>query len=602
MPISVRPSAFSSVAAVRIATGLLQGLSLYLLFNRYEAKAWPATQGVLFVPLVMIALFVPMLILTAAATMRPVRLAAWAAIAAIIVAGLGLHDTLRGAALEGVSSDLLPYPSGIVLLSTAALLFIAHSLIVPADVERRRIASHGAHFDTAWKLALQLGLAAVFVGLFWGMLWLGASLFELIKLKFLATLLKKSWFNIPVTALALACALHVTDVRAVLVRGTRTLVLTLFSWLLPLVALIALGFIANLPFTGLEPLWNTRRAALIVLTMAGAIIVFINATYQDGDAERMPGAVLRWTARMGAVLLVPLVAIAAWAAYLRVAQYGWTTDRVILAAAIIIATCYALGYAWAAIAPGPWLRPLPVVNTVTAYAIIAVALMLLTPLADPSRIAVQSQVARLESGAIPPERFDFANLRFDGARYGRTVLERLKADNREAFSSGATRALAMKSRYNPQMVAPPKQLADLIMAFPAGRALPADFLNQDWNDYQLKYRLPACMMLNSTTSCRAFLRDMDGDGAEEILIQAFTQSASDSPSTTTPSSRAPLVMFSRRDDKWIAVGDFPTVCADPGQALEEGKANLSPPRWHELEIDGKKIRANLWPPMHRQEC
>jgi len=76
------------------------------------------------------------------------------------------------------------------------------------------------------------------------LLWLGAELFDLIGIDFFTRLLEHKWFAIPATSLAVAAAVHVTDVRAGLVRGARTLLLVLLSWLLPLMAIIVAGSIA----------------------------------------------------------------------------------------------------------------------------------------------------------------------------------------------------------------------------------------------------------------------------------------------------------------------------------------------------------------------
>src|SRR4029077_12012456 len=161
------------------------------------------------------------------------------------------------------------------------------------DAERKFMASYPTHFDVAWKLAVQVALSAVFVGVFWLVLWLGANLFELINLGFLRRLIEHRWFAIPATTLATAAALHVTDVRAGLVRGVRTLLLVLMSWLLPVMTLIAAGFIAGLFVTGLEPLWQTQHAAALLLIAAAVLIILINATYQDGDPGRAGPRLLR---------------------------------------------------------------------------------------------------------------------------------------------------------------------------------------------------------------------------------------------------------------------------------------------------------------------
>ena len=119
-------------------------------------------------------------------------------------------------------------------------------------VDRRLIARYPTYFDVSWKYGVQIVLVGLFTGAFWLLLWLGAALFALIKIDFLSTLLQKPWFSVPATTLAFAAAIHVTDVRVGIVRGARTLSCNLLSWLLPLMVLIAVGFVATLPFTGLE--------------------------------------------------------------------------------------------------------------------------------------------------------------------------------------------------------------------------------------------------------------------------------------------------------------------------------------------------------------
>ena len=105
---------------------------------------------------------------------------------------------------------------------------------------------------------MQLALAFAFVAIFWGVLWFGAILFSLIDLSFIEALIEKSWFAIPATALATAAAIHLTDIRSRLVAAIRVILLSLLSWLLPLMTVIAIGFTASLPFTGLAPLWATH--------------------------------------------------------------------------------------------------------------------------------------------------------------------------------------------------------------------------------------------------------------------------------------------------------------------------------------------------------
>ena len=82
-----------------------------------------------------------------------------------------------------------------------------------------------------------------------------ARLFALIDIDEFTRLLEQPWLIIPTITAAFSLAVHVTDVRVELLRGIRTLGLTLLSWLLPPMTVVAGGFLAALAFTGLQPLW-----------------------------------------------------------------------------------------------------------------------------------------------------------------------------------------------------------------------------------------------------------------------------------------------------------------------------------------------------------
>ena len=207
------------------------------------------------------------------------------------------------------------------------------------------VADYATHFDVAWKIAVQAALAVAFTGAFWGLLWLGAGLFKLINIEFFIDLLQERWFAIPATTLAVSAAIHVTDVRADIVRGIRTLGLSLLSWLLPLMTLIAAGFLATLVFTGVQPLWDTQFATALLLIAFGALVVLLNAAYQDGHDERATPRVLRYPGSFAALALVPLAALAGYALFLRIEQYGWTADRIYASACALVAAFYAAGYA-----------------------------------------------------------------------------------------------------------------------------------------------------------------------------------------------------------------------------------------------------------------
>jgi hypothetical protein len=565
---------------------------------------------------------VPVLLISGLGHMHRRQLVLWGGAVALLLAGLGCYDAWRVADLPamplakaspaqaGPERILAPgayrsaFPSSELLFFTAAGLFIAHSLVMAAVHERRRIAAYATQFDIAWKLGVQLAFSGLFTGVTWLVLQLGAQLFELVKLKFLTGLMHEEWFAIPVTAFAFACAMHLTDVRPAIVRGIRSLLLVLMSWLLPVTVLLVGGFLATLPFTGLAPLWSTRHAASVLLCAAAGFVVLINAAWQQGgdgkEAAPTVSIVVRVAARIAALLLAPLVIIAIYALFLRVRDYGWTGDRVSAAACMLVASCYAGGYFHAGLRPG-WLPSLAQVNIATAFVIIAALLALFSPLLDPARISVNSQLARLASGKVKADTFDFAFLRFDGERFGRAALdrlERLAAGPAGGLANGIDSALVrrqiaivrkMRNRWSRNQPQPPADLAANLRVHPDGARLPESFLRTDWilrDDDDYVY--PDCLR-RANRRCDAFLLDVTNDGKPEVLL--FREQETDTRNTGADS----LVLGEDAQGRWSAYAtvSLPAIdCKTVRDNLASGRVGTLPPLLADVEIGSLRARLN----------
>lgn len=573
------------VGVRRLAIGLAQGLVLYLMFQAKEHRVWPATDLAAFQTLLLPLLFAPLVAIHGHAHLPARRFAVWLGIVVTVCAAVGFFDgTKNGGAL-----DMARWEPGPLLFAAAAGLFIAETLVLAANAEGRRIASYSAYFDAAWKHGVQVAAAAGFVAALWILLFMGSGLFKLIKLDFLSKLTKEAWFAIPVTAMALAIAIHLTDVHASLVRGIRTLALTLLSWLLPLLVVIVTGFVVSLPFTGIQPLWDTNFAAGLLLAVSAALIVLINAAYQDGLPDTRAHTALRWTMTVGAVLPAPLIAIAGYALMLRVQQYGWTAERVYALACIAVGACYATGYIAAALRRKDLLKPLERTNILTSFVVIGILVLLFTPAADPARIAVSSQMERLEGGRIAPEAFDYKYLRFEGGRYGAAALAKMTAADFKIAGARerAAQAAALKERFSNG----PLTKADVALNVSAagGRPLPESFLAQDWaattND---KSVYPGCLM-RPGERCEAFLLDLNADGNDEIVLMQEGEMG------------APVVL--RNDGTaWSRAGNLPRrlMCENMRVLLRAGDVRTMPSPWSDLEIGGMRMdmaEDNLFEPM-----
>lgn len=590
----------SNVAAARLAIGVLQGIVLYLLYRAAKDHAWPATQPYLFAPLLLAWVMAPVILISSLGHLTLKRAGVWILAAVIVIAALAWHDIWRddtGLPFPGQRGGTWQgLPSALLATFAVAGFFIAQALVLAGSMDQRRIARYPTYFEMAWKLFIQLAFSTLFVGALWAVLWLGASLFMLVQLDFLKELLQQSWFVIPVIAFAFSCAMHITDVRPALVRGIRALLLVLLSWLLPLATLMVAVFLLMLPWTGLSLLWETRHATAVLLGAAAALVILINAAFQNGEVGARVARAVRISARLAALCLLPLITIAVYALGLRVGDYGWTTDRISAAACLLVASCYALGYAWAACRRTDWLAGIAGVNVATAFVILAVLLALFSPLADPARLSVNDQMGRLAAGKVGAEQFDFDYLRFDGARYGIAALARLKAyagADAEAVREKAMLALKKEKRWPPAVAqVTPVDVAANIRVWPATARLPDAFIRADWARHERQWELPLCLRQKGK-ACDAYPIDFSGDGEPEVLVVGSER------------HMGAALMMESEAGRWDVAGNLPrglAGCATLREQLIAGNFQVIAPRVGDLDIAGQRIEINRWTSANSDVC
>ncbi|GAA0620452.1 DUF4153 domain-containing protein [Brevundimonas kwangchunensis] len=561
----------------RAAIGLLQGVALWQLQQTSEAPvSWPATRPELFVPVLLMLVLVPIILIASLGRMRLPTLAGWALAASAILALLGWHEVASQRAEQLLNP---PYINSPMPLFAIAALFIGHHLVLAGDMNRRWIAPFADYFDTAWKSAVQLALSVGFTGAFWILLFLGSALFRVIGLTFLEDLLRKVWFSVPITTLAFAVAVHLTDVSDGIIRGVRTVALMLLSWLLLLMTVLAAGFVAALPFTGLNGLWDTGHGTSLVLVAVAALIVLINTAYQDGRAENRPPLVLQIATRVAAVLLAPLCIIVFWGLALRIGQHGLTPDRVIAFACALVGAVHAAGYAWAALRTlrrkEEWMRPLEPTNIAGAILAVILILALFSPVAAPARLSVADQVARLERGAVSPDRFDYRFLRFHAGRAGQTALAHLSRSTDPVIAREAGAAAAQTNRWDDEPA--PVVIRPVYEIVPTGSRLPDGF---EGSEAAGGARPEVC---RKSGDCVASAVDVNDDGVMDVLVA--TGSA--------------VQLWASEGSKWRIVGSWgvPACIAgipaensrvDTREALRAGRVSFAPTRWPDLMYGARR--------------
>jgi hypothetical protein len=363
--------------------------------------------------------------------------AGWAAVIALVGWFTASYNT-HGEIFEW------PFLSGVFAVLIAAPLFQT-----VRDEGAWRFPYERLH-NHAWMDAVIGAASLFFTGISFLLAWLIAGLFDLIGIDLLKDLLQDEWFAWMLAGFAFGAAVGLLRERDALLTTLQRLVMVVFSVLAPVLAAALVLFLASLPFTGLDGLWNSDIPATPLLLVAGAgAVLLTNAVIGNGKAERSPSSVLQWAALALALTVLPLAIVAALSLGQRIGQYGWTPERIWGVIAVGVAMAYGAAAWWSV-----WrarrdfddaLRPL---QTRMAIGLCGLALFLALPIVDFGAISASSQMARFAAGKVPAGEFDWRAMAFDFGPAGRSRLREIArtgpADQRKLASA----ALASENRYD----------------------------------------------------------------------------------------------------------------------------------------------------------
>ena len=336
-----------------------------------------------------------------------------------------------------------PFLSGILAVLIAAPLF-------------QTVRDEGAwHFPYArlhrhaWTDAVIGAASLAFTGITFMLAWLIASLFDVIGIDAIKDLLQEEWFGWMLAGFAFGGALGLLRERDALVATLQKLVMVVLSVLAPVLAVALAAFLLSLPFTGLKGLWESDIPATPMLLLSGAgAILLVNAVIGDGRDERSPNIWLQRAALVLLICILPLAILAAMSMGERINQYGWTPERIWGVVAVGIAIAYGLAAWWAVYkAREDFDDPLRPLQTRLAIGLCGLALILALPILDFGAISAKSQLARLDSGKVKAEEFDWTAMAFDFGPEGRERLAAIAKSGAANMRDLAKAALSSDSRY-----------------------------------------------------------------------------------------------------------------------------------------------------------
>lgn len=332
----------------------------------------------------------------------------------------------------------------------------------------------------AWTDAVIGAAGVAFAGITLLLALLIGGMFNVIGIKFISNLMEEGWFIVPLAGAGFGGAVGLLRERDRLVSVMQRLVMVTLSVLAPVLAAAAALFLLSLLGTGLAPLWASGFSATVMMLLASAAAVLLaNAVIGNVAEESAHSPILRYSAAVLVAVVLPFAVIAVAAMTMRISQYGWTPDRLWGAVTVWVAIGYgSIGvYAvfrgrseFAAV-----LRPL---QQIWAIKVMIVAAFLALPLLDFGGISARSQVARLEQGAVPAAKFDWAAMAFDYGPAGRKILSQMaqsKAGPEGAWGVSAKAALASKHRWSAKdeiTVAATAPLIERLRVLPKDAVLP----------------------------------------------------------------------------------------------------------------------------------
>ncbi|MTH47716.1 DUF4153 domain-containing protein [Intestinirhabdus alba] len=548
-----------------VVTGLLQGMVCYLI------SAWlvPQSSGWMFYGIPAIMVCSAMLLLTVT-SFRQRALWGWMALIAAVVSATGFWLRQHIEVWEQTDIYVL-YSFHLLFIAMLALPWIQYHLWPSAG------ASRYAHFYTnAWRNALTLLLVLTLYGLLLLALLLWSQMFEQIGISFFHTLFFDTEGMVYIM-LGLISALGAILARTHgrLVAAMQKLLTLMATGLLPLFALLALVFIATLPFTGLATLSRRFSAAGLLLTLALTLLILMTAVREPQSKTSPWPRALRYPIHASLPIAPVYVLLAGWALWQRIEQYGWTPQRLYGVLVTLVALVWSLGYLLSVLLRRYNAQRLQgkVVLGVSLLAL-GIQLLLLSPVLDVWRISVNSHMALYRSGSIDADEVSLYMLQQSG-RPGHEALEQLRKDERYIADPERKRVLEriLRDQQSAIKALSAEGLVKRVVLAPGSRAPEPAF----WSALiKTTYDISPCV---EQDACVVVEQDLNDDGKSELMLYVFGD--------------ANILIYHFIDNGWKVkgVGSLPPSLSKDKllQAAAARQLNSAPKVWRDTVINGERL-------------
>lgn len=412
----------------------------YCLWGLFEILPDVIGQGFLLLAVTVAATVFFSVLMALVGPERPLRAVLPSLGLGLLTGGLAFWSALRFETVHKVNNAAHPFMALFVLALVGAPF--AAALLE----EKQGWRHYRRLFDSAWGIFIRYVAGWLFAGLIILVLLLSDELLKLVGITIIGDLLDVDWLRYAV--LGAVFGLGVATVHELRDYVSPVLVHRLLRMLLPLVLVVVIVFIGALPFRGLSDLFGKLSTAGVLMAVAFAGITLITAVIDRDDESASHLKAMTVAARIMALLVPVLVALAIYAIWLRVAAYGWTPARVIAAYIALFLLGYGVSYLWAVLRGEGWQARLRQSNLYMALAVFGGAVVWLTPLINAERISTGSQVARYEASVGAPEALPLYEMAHDWGVAGKAGLEQLAALADAPLAARIAQAKDARSRWS----------------------------------------------------------------------------------------------------------------------------------------------------------
>lgn len=434
-------------------------------------------------------------------------------------------------------------------------------------------------YRCTWNNALTVVMVGASVGLFWLIMLLWAKLFQMINIDLIYKVFFDSdWIFAVMTGVISSVIVLLIRNQEKKLQAVQNLLTYIASGFLPLISLLVLLFLLALPFVGLSTLSHRISAAGLLNCLALISLTLIVVVWHPERARLHYPAVLRYLVCAGIIVLPVYAVIATWALWLRIDQYGCTPERLYAVMVTGITLIWSLGYC-ASLLFGRR-EPLRFQRKVTpAVFLIVLALLILlrTPLLDVKKISVNDQMFRYQAGMMTADQIDLYFF-YTAGESGRRALIELQQDGK--FTDDPKRKRDLSLLLNPRgqanMMVDKADLKEMIAVVPDA-SLPDEVFWKALADD--KEAIQGCLVTKK--ECLLVAQDLNGDGKTEWILFQFVDNSAGVYSQNEQGAWK-SVGYSRQWPKGLTE-------AEVLKALEQKKVMPLKKKWDDMSIFGERL-------------